>query len=59
MDSQHLEEPKLSRSSSFQLILLSKRYKLLDGSLVKVPEGHFKLKTVLLVPVVVNKQSVA
>eukprot|EP01080_Neovahlkampfia_damariscottae_P003404 gene3404-5949_t len=59
MDSQHLEEPKLSRSTSFQLILLSKRFKLLDGGLVKVPEGHFKLKTVLLVPVVVNKQSVA
>jgi hypothetical protein len=59
MAGQHLKEPKLSRSSSFQLILLSKRFKLLEGSSVKVPEGHFKLKSVLLVPVVMNKQSVA
>eukprot|EP01080_Neovahlkampfia_damariscottae_P009644 gene9644-1848_t len=59
MENQSLKEPSLSRASMFQLILLSKRFKLLEGSNVKVPDGHFKLKSVLIVPVVVNKQSVA
>lgn len=54
-----LQAPRLSKAPNFQLILLSKRYKILDPSIIHLPEGHFELKSVLLVPVVVNKQSVA
>jgi hypothetical protein len=54
-----LEYPRLSRAQNFQLILLSKRFKILDTSTAHLPEGHFDLKTCLLVPIIVNKQSVA
>lgn len=54
-----LSSPKLSRSALFRHLLLSKRFTVLEVDKLKLPEAHFDVKSGILVPVVVNKQSVA
>lgn len=54
-----LSSPKLSNSALFRHLLLSKRFMILEVEKLKLPEAHFDIKSGLLVPVVVNKQSVA
>jgi hypothetical protein len=59
MTSFGLSSPKLSKAPLFRTVLLSRRYMVMNMDKVVLPENHFSLETALLIPVVINKQSVA
>ena len=54
-----LRSPQLANAPIFRSCLLSRRFMMVDLEKVVLPENHFALETALLIPVVINKQSVA
>eukprot|EP01080_Neovahlkampfia_damariscottae_P010623 gene10623-3246_t len=54
-----LRSPQLANAPMFRTVLLSRRFMMIDTEKVNLPENHFPLETALLIPVVINKQSVA
>lgn len=59
MKKQGLGSPKLGKCALFSQILISKKVKFLKPEVTFIPTGHFDIQNVLVVPVVVNKTSVA
>lgn len=53
-----LTQPKFSNTPLFRQTVLSKRWRVLPKDSFKLPEGHFEMNSTLVVPVVVNKQTV-